>query len=305
MISGWKDWFELSRPLFHSVGVLPFVLGTTLSWRLGAAVNWSVFLLGLLAVILIMLATYYGGEAYDVVEDRIAWSKGKNRFSGGSGVVAAGRISPNQAKTFSLIALLAACFIGILIHFGYETGPWTLPLGMIGILAGYCYPTPPIRWVTRGVGELLVGFSYGWLCLGAAFYLQTGALHPLIYWLSLPIGCTIFNVILLNEFPDYRADFLAGKRNLVVRLGRENSSHLYGGVMLVAWISLVLSAFAGIPISLLFLATPLYLMGGKIYLDLRNGGFRDKGTLERLCERNIVINLGTTSLMILSVALWL
>jgi len=112
-------------------------------------------------------------------------------------------------------------------------------------------------------------------------------------------------VILLNEFPDYRADFLAGKRNLVVRLGRENSSYLYGGVMLVAWISLVLSAFAGIPIPLLFLATPLYVMGGKIYLDLRNGGFRDKGTLERLCERNIVINLGTTSLMILSVALWL
>ncbi|NIS72736.1 MAG: hypothetical protein GTO12_28495 [Proteobacteria bacterium] len=303
--SHWKDWVELSRPLFHSVGILPFILGVTLSWRMGFAVHWPVFYLGLAGVILIMLASYYGGEAYDVVEDRIASSDGRSRFSGGSGVVIDGRISPNQAKLLSLVAILSAGFVGILIQFGYHTGPWTLPLGVIGALAGYYYATPPFRWVKRGVGELLIGFCYGWLPVATAFYLQTGSFHRLIHWLALPIGCTIFNVILLNEFPDHRGDVLAGKRNLVVRLGREICSQIYGAVTLLAWIFLVMGIVAGLPIHLLVLVSPLYLMGGKIYIDLRRGVFHDKKTLEKLCERNLFINLGTISLMILCVILWL
>jgi len=272
---------------------------------MGTAVNWPVFTLGLVAVTLIMLATYYGGEAHDVVEDRITWSDGGNRFSGGSGVVVKGRITPNQAKRLSLIALLTAGLVGTLIKFGYKTGPWTLPLGVTGALAGYYYSKPPFRWVKRGVGELLVGFCYGWLSLATAFYLQTGSFHYLIHWLSLPIGCTVFNVILLNEFPDYWGDCLSGKRHLVVRLGREFSSHIYGGVTLLAWIFLVMGVSAGVPIHLLVLATPLYLMGVKNYIDLRNGVFRDKETLEKLCQRNLCIHLGSIALMIVCVILWL
>ncbi|MCK5551740.1 MAG: prenyltransferase, partial [Deltaproteobacteria bacterium] len=195
----WKDWFQLSRPHFHSVGILPFILGLTLSWRLGNPINWPVFLLGLVAVILVMLSTYYGGEAYDVIEDRIAWSDGGNPFSGGSGMVVRGRITARQAKGASLAALIAAILIGTFLQFGLKTGPLTLPLGLAGAFAGYFYSTPPFRWAKRGFGEFIIGFCYGWLPVAMAFYLQTGLLHPLILWLSIPIGCTIFNVILLNE----------------------------------------------------------------------------------------------------------
>lgn len=305
MTPGWKHWFELSRPAFHSVGILPFILGVTLSWRMGTPIDWPVFLLGLLVVILIMLSAYYGGEAYDVAEDCITWSEGGNRFSGGSGVVVKGLITLQQASRASHVALLLAGLVGVFIQLVLKTGPWALPLVVTGALAGYYYSAPPFRWVKRGFGEILIGFCYGWLSMAAAFYLQTDSFHRLMHWLSLPIGCTIFNVILLNEFPDYRADCLSGKRNLVVRLGREFSSHIYGGVICAAWIFLVISVLAGAPIQLLVLATPFYVMGVKIYLKLRNGLFRDKETLEKLCERNLFINLGTVSLMILCVILWL
>jgi 1,4-dihydroxy-2-naphthoate octaprenyltransferase len=305
MVAGWRDWLELSRPRFHSVGVLPFILGTTLSWRLGTTIHWPVFFLGLLAIILLMLATYWGGEAYDLEEDRIAWSQGRSLFSGGSGVVVHGRVTSKQAQRLSLFALLSACLIGILIQFGHKTGPWTLPLGAAGAVAGYYYATPPFRWVKRGVGEVLVGFCYGWLPVAASFYLQTSSLDRLVHWLSLPIGCTIFNVILLNEFPDYPGDCLTGKRNLVVRLGRTFSSHLYGGVLLLAWIFLIVGVLAGVPVYLALLVTPLFAMGGKVYLDLRNGAFQDQQTLEALCQRNLLINLGTTALTILTVTLWI
>jgi len=277
----WRDWLKLSRPQFHSVGVLPFTLGLTLSWRLGNPISWPVFLLGLLVVIFIMLAAYYGGEAYDVREDSTTWSEGGNPFSGGSGMVVKGRITPQQ------------------------TGPWTLPLGLTGALAGYSYSTPPLRWVKRGVGELLIGLCYGWLPVATAFYIQSGSLHPLVYWLSIPVGCTIFNVILLNEFPDYQGDSQAGKKNLVVRLGRDRASGIYGVVTLLAWIILVVSTLAEIPVHLPIMATPLYLVGGKIYLELRKGAYRDRYILRKLCGLNLLINLGTTALMILSVILYL
>jgi 1,4-dihydroxy-2-naphthoate octaprenyltransferase len=138
-----------------------------------------------------------------------------------------------------------------------------------------------------------------------AFYLQTGLLHPLILWLSIPIGCTIFNVILLNEFPDYDGDRQAGKKNLTVRLGRDFASHIYGAVTLIAWIFLVLSLSVGVPVHLAVLGTPLYLMGGKIYLELRRGAYGDKNILKKLCGLNLAINLGTTVLMILNVIIWL
>ena len=305
METNWRDWLKLSRPQFHTVGGLPFILGLTLSWRIGNPINWPVFLLGLLVVILIMLAAYYGGEAYDIREDTTTWSDGGNPFSGGSGMVVKGRITPQRAKQASLTAFLAAILLGIFIQFGLKTGPWTLPLGLTGALAGYFYSMPPLRWVKRGVGELLIGFCYGWLPVATAFYLQTGSLHPLVYWLSIPIGCTIFNVILLNEFPDYQGDSQAGKRNLVVRLGRDRASKIYGGVTLLAGISLMDSTLAGTPVHLPIMATPLYLLGGKIYLELRKGAYRDKNILRKLCGLNLLINLGTTGLMILCVILWM
>lgn len=305
MGTAWKDWLRVSRPHFHSVGVLPFMLGLTLSSRLGNTIDWPVFLLGMSAVILVMLSTYYGGEAYDVREDGIAWSEGGNPFSGGSGMVVTGCIPSGQVKRASLVALVAAILIGVFLQFGLKTGPWTLPLGLTGAFAGYYYSTPPFRWVKRGFGEFLIGFCYGWLTVAMAFYLQTGSIHPLVSLLSVPIGCTIFNVILLNEFPDYRGDSQAGKRNLTVRLGLDRASHLYGVVTLLAWAFLVVSLFFGVPIQLAILATPLYLLGGKIYLQLRGGAYRDKGALRKLCGLNLTINLGTTALMIVCVIICL
>jgi 1,4-dihydroxy-2-naphthoate octaprenyltransferase len=305
MNASWKDWFQLSRPLFHSVGVLPFILGLTLSWRFGNPINWPVFLLGLLAVILVMLSTYYAGEAYDIREDTTTWSEGGNPFSGGSGIVVKGRIPPRQVKRASLSAVLAAILLGIFLQFGLKTGPWTLPLGLTGAIAGYYYSTPPLRWVKRGIGEFIIAFCFGWLPVATAFYLQTGSLHPLILWLSIPIGCTIFNVILLNEFPDYTGDRQAGKNNLVVRLGLDPAAGIYGVVTVLAWTFLMIGLFFGVPLCLAILATPLYLLGGKIYLNLRRRAYRDKYKLKRLCGLNLTINLGTTALMILCVIICL
>jgi 1,4-dihydroxy-2-naphthoate octaprenyltransferase len=63
-----KSWLMLARPPFHTVGILPFVLGTLLAYKINTVFSIEVFILGVSAVILIMLSTYQSGEYFDYRE---------------------------------------------------------------------------------------------------------------------------------------------------------------------------------------------------------------------------------------------
>ncbi|MCK7467412.1 MAG: prenyltransferase [Desulfosudis oleivorans] len=71
-----------------------------------------------------------------------------------------------------------AAAIGCILQFVYQTGPYTLLLGLLGAFSGFFYSTPPIRLVKRGIGEIFIGFCYGWLPVASAYYIQTGTIHP-------------------------------------------------------------------------------------------------------------------------------
>ncbi|MCX7966508.1 MAG: hypothetical protein N2596_07785 [Syntrophorhabdaceae bacterium] len=75
---------KMSRPPFHSVGVLPFFLGAVMAYRMHYVFNLPLFLLSTVAVILIMLSTYYNGEYSDIKEDRLSFVYGKSAFAGGT-----------------------------------------------------------------------------------------------------------------------------------------------------------------------------------------------------------------------------
>jgi 1,4-dihydroxy-2-naphthoate octaprenyltransferase len=72
MIEKLSAWLALSRPPFHSVGVLPFILGGVLGWRQGGSFRWHVCGWGMVGVVLVMLATYYAGEYWDYAEDSLS-----------------------------------------------------------------------------------------------------------------------------------------------------------------------------------------------------------------------------------------
>lgn len=291
-------WLKLSRPAFHLVGVLPFILGTILAWRLEGVFNISVCILGVLAVISVMLSTYYAGEYSDYREDIISKSIFKSSFSGGSGVIQEGTISGREARCASVVALVSAGGIGIVLQLGLDTGSYTIPLGILGIFSGFFYSTRPIRLITRGVGEILIGFCYGWLPIATAFYIQTGHLHPLVHWMGLPVGLTVFNVILLNEFHDYPADRATGKRNVLVRLGIERGIMLYATASVIAWGAMFCAIRAGVPARALYLYIPVIVLSGLVTGGILMRKDKNSAALETLCGFNIAVNLGTTASLV-------
>jgi len=294
-----KGWAAVGRIPFLSVGILPYLLGVCLAWWSVQALNVAVVWLGLAGVVSIMLATYLNGEWADVIEDRVSTGLGRSPFAGGSGAVVDGVIPAKWTWIAAAVAAALAMAVGLLLAFGYRTGVWTIPLGVIGLAAGYYYSAPPFRWVERGIGELLIGVCYGWLPIAVGYYLQTGELPAQLLLISLPVAFTIFNVIYANEYPDFEGDAAAGKRNLLQRIGRERGVWIYAVAVAAAFASGALGVLLGVvPGELWPWYTAVTVLALVPTAMLLAGAWRTRAMLVPICGLTIVVNLATTGVLI-------
>jgi len=110
--------------------------------------------------------------------------------------------------------------------------PFVVVVGLMGFLAGYLYSAAPISLMSRGLGEVTIFLAFGPLITWGTYYVMTGLLTLESFVLGIPLGFLITAVIWINQFPDYEADRNAGKRNCVVRLGRDRSRFIYSALML-------------------------------------------------------------------------
>ena len=120
--------------------------------------------------------------------------------------------------------------------------PKILWIGITGVVCAYLYHAPPLKLCYRGLGELAVAVCYGPLIAAGTFLVQRGHVTADVLLVSIPLGLLIGAFLWINEFPDYAADKAAGKRTLVVRLGRPQASRAFALVVATAfgWLALLL-----------------------------------------------------------------
>jgi 1,4-dihydroxy-2-naphthoate octaprenyltransferase len=240
-----------------------------------------------------MLANYHAEAFVSHVENERSRQLFLHPFSGKSGEFPL-LVVRHRSLLIVLIALGLALVTGLILQFGLGTGPFTLLLGCLGALPSFCY-TMRASWVTRGgLGELLIASVYGWLSLAAAFYLQQGHIASCIHWMSLPIGLSLFNVVLLHEFQDHAA-FGPGTRDLLALLGLSRGRALYGLVSLLSWLSMYFALNAGIPQKALYLYFPVLLVSAVVSLLLAWKKDEDPVSLEVLCGLNLAVHFGTVA----------
>ena len=290
-------WWKLSRVPFLSVGILPLILGFVLAWRWGYKGPLGLYVLSTGAVILIMWMTYYMGEWNDLEGDRI--NQNFNQFSGGSRVLAKEVIPAWVSLLLGYGCLTGAILIGFYIYLQYQNDLRALLLGGLGIFFGFFYSSKPFRWSYHGLGEILIGFCYSWLPIATGFFLFTGFFSPQILLLSIPVGLSIFNVILINEFPDEEADRAIGKKNLVVRFGKERMGDLYIGLSILTGFSFIkmMWGLGDTPFWLLVLSAILPLLILWNLIQVWQGNYHDTRKLERLCRNTLLVNLSMTMIL--------
>ena len=296
ILAKFEDRLGMSHPPFHGLGIIPFCLGTFLAWRLDGVFDPAVFALGILGIVLVMLSTRHAGEHIAQAADGRSAHAVPNLSAG------ADRAIPNPLSRLpgplrtGLDAISGAFLIGAVLQFALKTGAFTLLLGCVGALPGLFYATRPAHRADYAIGEMLIAFCYGWLPIAAAFYIQRGYITPGIHWMALPVGLSIFNVVLLSEFSARAAASNANAPpGLLARLGAEKGMALYCLTSILSWFSMYSSLNEGIPRKALYIYLPVMALSAVISLMMAGKRYENPFVLEILCGLNIAVHLGTAA----------
>lgn len=238
--------WRLADPKITLASVASMLLGTAAAWRDGPlSPGWLA--LTVLGIFLVEVAKNASGEVvdFDSGNDQAVAPEDRSPFSGGKRVLVDGLLTRVEALAVAAVCYAAAVAVGLVIVF--QRNAEVLGYALAGVALALFYHAGPLRLAYRGLGELAVALAYGPLiCLGT-YLVQRGEVAAAPLLLSIPLGLLIAAFLWINEFPDYRADRAAGKRTLVVRLGRPRASRAFALILALAFALLALMPAAGLP----------------------------------------------------------
>lgn len=202
--------FRLIRyRFFLFAGMLPYILGQAVAFGVQGSLNWKYSAWGFAGIFLVLIAVELFNEYFDAKE-------------GGDRIFSPGEINiPTYFFPLGLLALTLAFFVGV--YLTLQVGWLIMLFAFFGFMGSYFYVGPPIRWAYRGFGELTIALCYGPFMVLGSYYVQAGTVAFVPFFVSVISGVSIFCLAILNEIPDYYQDKIVGKRNLVVRLGKERA----------------------------------------------------------------------------------
>ena len=238
---------------FLFAGLLPYLLGAAWSYRVAGVFDVAMFWSGLGGVILAVI----GVEAYNEYFDaRMGTDRVFNPHD----------LPPVTDAVFWIGTAAFAAALAVGVYLTVRVGWPVLAFALLGGAAAIFYEAPPIRWSYRGLGEAVIALAYGpWMVLGS-FYLHSRDLSWSALLASLVPGLLIMALAVVNAIPDFHQDRLVGKRNLVVRLGRERAVWLYLTLavssLVVVAVGVAVGAFPAACLATL-LALPLLIASGR------------------------------------------
>ncbi len=250
-------WIKAIRAPFFSATIMSAVIAGALAYSEGKF-SW----LYLFSAIFIIAGSNSGinliNDYFDHKSKNDELNKYPGPFSGGSRVIQDKLIKPRSILIAGISSFVIVSLVGL--YFVIFVNLHLLWFGLAAVLLGYFYTASPLRLAYRGLGEILVFLKAGPLAVCGSYLLFTGNITLEAVLISIPQGLLLTAILLINEFPDYEADKLAGKRHVIVRIGREKARIFYAVLITAIYLSVL------IPIILQLM--PIYLLAIFITLPL-------------------------------------
>lgn len=221
-----------TRPQFLVLSIVLGLTGTCIAWYDGYF-NIGDALLATFGLILTHISVNTLNDFFDF---RSGIDKVTNRtpFSGGSGMLKEGLLSPREVLLLGIVSLLLAMPIGI--YFILTKGWLLLPLIIVAAACVILY-SPLIQKFYWPEWSPFLGL--GVLPVLGMYFSQTGVytLHAVIA--AIPSGFLVHNLLLLNEFPDIEADRVANRKTLPITMGGRGAAIFYSvfTILVYAWIA--------------------------------------------------------------------
>lgn len=210
--SGWRVWWQLTRPHTLTASFAPVFLGTMIAINY-TDIHWGLFLAMLIASLLIQAATNMFNEYYD-----FARGLDNEKSVGIGGAIVRNGVKPKTVLSLALFLYLIAAVIGIWIC--SQTSWWLLVVGGAAMAIGYLYTGGPYPIAYTPFGELFSGVVMGYLIVIIAFYIQTMSVTVEASLLAVPSTLLVAAIMMTNNIRDMVGDAASGRKTLVILAGR-------------------------------------------------------------------------------------
>jgi 1,4-dihydroxy-2-naphthoate octaprenyltransferase len=240
--------WRVADPKITLASVSSMIIGAACAaWQ--GPVAWGWLALTVIGIFCVEAAKNASGEIFD-------WDSGADQgvrdderspFSGGKHVLLDRLLTRGETALVAGVFYAVAVAVGLAIVLFREHG--VLYLGMLGVGLAFFYHAPPFKLAYRGFGELAVAIAYGPVIAAGTYLVQRGTIDAPVLWASIPFAIACGAFLWINEFPDARADAAAGKRTLVVRLGRARAARVFPAIMLAAYAGVLALPLVGLPLT--------------------------------------------------------
>jgi len=194
-------------------GALAFSIGLLLAIVQGGTFKFEIVSIAYLTVFFGDLSAHFSNDYYDVEIDKHA----KKKYFEGSRILVENSSLRTIARNISITLLVLSISIaaGGFLFLGM---PFELFIIMLGAnLAGWFYSAPPLRLISRGIGEIVVACITGLVIPGIGYLSVRNQFDSIFLYLSIPFMMYGFILSLSLHLPDTEIDQKSSKRTLVVR----------------------------------------------------------------------------------------
>jgi len=236
----YKKWFLATRPWSFTMTAISVSVGALMA-AMDGAFSWSLYLLTLAGVIFMHSAANLFNDYYDILSGVDTCDVSTARYR--PHPLAEGSLTLTEVMIEAIFLFALAAAIGIFLA---VTRGWTiLILAVIGAFAGIFYTAPPFRYKYMALGEISVFLMWGPLMVEGAYFVQRQTLSLDALLASLPFGVLVALVLFANNLRDTADDRDKGIRTLSTITGRHKGIWVYVGLVVFAYLSVVVMAFTG------------------------------------------------------------
>jgi 1,4-dihydroxy-2-naphthoate octaprenyltransferase len=218
-LSRWQIWLLASRPKTLPAAASGVITGTALALRDGHF-RFGPALAALFVALLLQIGSNLANDVYDYERGADAGER-----HGPMRVTQAQLLSPAQVKAGMWVVFGLSALLGL--YLAFVAGWVVILIGLAAILSAITYTGGPFPLGYYGLGDLFVFIFFGVAAVAGTYFVQAGTVSAQAWWMSLPIGWLIVDILVVNNLRDITADRAAGKHTLAVRFGERGTRVQY------------------------------------------------------------------------------
>ena len=213
--------------------IVPVLVGVACASGAPSPVWWRGVLAGLVSLAL-QIGVNYANDYSDGVKGTDAVRVGPLRLVG-SGAATASHV---KRAAFLMFGIAACAGLALALM----TSMWLVLAGAAAIVAAWTYTGGPRPYGYAGWGEVFVFIFFGVVATAGTQFVVAEKFTVAGFVASVAVGCIACSLLVINNLRDIPGDTVANKNTLAVKLGDANTRKFFAGLVILAAVSICVTA---------------------------------------------------------------